>query len=111
MSDKIFDKNIAGDLEKKNSLNAYSIFSKFLSTHCTKRTYHFCIFKCESNDCLFHRPIHSDPIEMFGDPVPYQDDDNTEHYPLGENPEQKYMPSKLENPAKQKHGLSFLPTA
>ena len=62
-----------------------------------RTTYYFCIFKCQSNDCPFHQPICDDPIEMFGDPVPYQDADNNEHYCLGEDPEEKYM-----NAAQQK---------
>ena len=89
----------------------FPIFLKFISTHCTLRTYYFHVYKCDSDDCSFHKPLRNGPIESFGDPVPYTDDDGKEHYRLGEDPDEKYMPSKLENPAKRKHGLPFPPTA
>ena len=43
--------------------------------------------------------------------MPYQDDNGNGNYCLGDDPEERYMPSKLENPAKRKHGLLFSPTA
>ena len=42
--------------------------------------------------------------------MPYQDGNGNEYYCLGDDPEERYMPSKLENPAKRKHGLPFSPT-
>ena len=89
----------------------FPIFSKFISTHCKLRTYYFHVYKRDSYDCSSHKPLRNGPIESFGNPVPYTDDDGKEHYCLGEDPDEKYMPSKLENPAKRKHGLSFPPTA
>ena len=110
LKDEIFDKSIA-DLEKKESLQVHPNITNFLNTPCTSRTYYFRIFKCESDDCKFHLPVRGGPIEKFGDPVPYQDDNENKHCCLGDDPEERYMPSKLENPVKRKHGLPFSPTA
>ena len=98
LKNEIFDKSIA-DFEKKESLQLYPNFSNFLNTHYTSRTYYFPIFKCESDYCKFYLPLRDGPIEKFGDPVPYQDDNGNEHYCLGDDP------------AKRKHGLPFSPTA
>ena len=108
--DEIFEKSIAG-LKKKESLQLYPNFSNFLNAHYTSRTYYFRIFRCESDDCKFHLPLRDGPMEKFGDPVPYQDDNGNEHDCLGDDPEERYMPSKLENPAKRKHGPLFSSTA
>ena len=37
-----------------------------------------------------------DPTEVFGDPVPHTDKDGKECYQPGSDPEEKYIPSKLE---------------
>ena len=42
------------------------------------------------------------------DPVPYEDD-NITHYELGSDPEEKYLPSKLENPEKRSSNIPFSP--
>ena len=73
----------------------FPIFSKFISTHCTLGTCYFHIYKYNSDDYSFHKPLRNGPIKSFGDPVPYTDDDRNEHYRLGEDLDEKYMPSKL----------------
>ena len=35
-------------------------------------------------------------IESFGDPIPHNHDEGNGHYHLGEDPEEKFIPSKLE---------------
>ena len=47
---------------------------------------------------LFHFPVKGkEKIESFGDPIPYNDDEGNKHYHQGEDPEEKCIPSKLEN--------------
>ena len=89
----------------------FPLFLKFINMHCTLQMHYFHAYKCNSDDCSFHMPLWNNPLNHFGDLVPYTDENGKEHYHLGEDPDEKYMPSKLENPAKRKHGLSFPPTA
>ena len=50
-------------------------------------------------------------IESFGDPIPLNDYKGNKHYHQGEGPEEKFIPSKLENPSKRGHGIPFSPSA
>ena len=46
-------------------------------------------------------------VESFGDPIPHNDDKCNEHYQQGEDPQEKFIPSKLENPLKKAHSIPF----
>ena len=77
--------------------NASKIVNEFLRTHTTRRTYCFHISKCSTDDCPFHFLVRGkEKIESFGDPIPH-DDEGNKHYHQGEDPEEKFIPSKLEN--------------
>ena len=53
---------------------------------------------------------YDDLIEVFGDTAPYTDEDGKEHYQTDSDPEEKYRLTKLENLAKQGHGIPFSPS-
>ena len=55
--------------------------------------------------------MRSGTIEVFGEPVPIVDENNTTHYVQGSDPKEQYMPSKLECPSKRNHDMPFPPTA
>ena len=87
-------------------------FNEFLRIYTTRYTYYFHVFKCSTDDCPFHFPVRGkENIENFGDPIPHYDDEGNEHYHQGEDPEEKFIPSKLENPSKRGHGIPFSPSA
>ena len=46
-------------------------------------------------------------VESFGDPIPHNDEKCNEHYQQGEDPQEKFIPSKLENPLKKAHSIPF----
>ena len=46
-------------------------------------------------------------VESFGDPIPHNDDKCNKHYQQGEDPEEKFIPSKLENVSKKSHSIPF----
>ena len=85
-------------LKKKEHLKTFPKFNEFLCTNTTRRTYYFHVFKCSTDDYPFHFPVKGkEKIESFGDPIPYNDDEGNKHYHQGEDPEEKFIPSKLEN--------------
>ena len=47
-----FDENIS-ELKKKEHLKNLPKFNEFLSTHTTRRTCYFHVFKCSTDDCPF----------------------------------------------------------
>ena len=111
LSNDRFDENIS-ELKWKEHLKNFPKFREFLLTHTTRRTYYFHVFKCSTDDCPFHFPVRGkENIENFGDPIPHYDDEGNEHYHQGEDPEEKFIPSKLENPSKWGHGIPFSPSA
>ena len=59
---------------------------------------------------IHNRITSNEDITNFPDPEPYEID-NVQHYKPGDDPTEKYLPSKLENPEKQPHGIPFPPTA
>ena len=66
---------------------------------------------CSDLECTYHKPFRgSKPCDVFPDPVPY-DDDGTERYTQGSDPEEKFLPSVLLDSSKQPHGIPFTPTA
>ena len=69
------------------------------------------MFKCSESDCPWHAPIKSGEIESFGEPVPVDGPNGEMHYKQGEDPDEKFIPSKLEDPSKRNHGMPFMPTA
>ena len=106
-----FDENIS-ELKNKEHLKVFPKLNEFLRTHTTSCTYYFHVFKCSTDDCPFHFPVRGkENIENFGDPIPHYDDEGNEHYHQGEDPEEKFIPSKLENPSKRGHGIPFSPSA
>ena len=48
-------------------------------------------------------------LGKFPDPVLYEEDNITRYKP-GSDPEEKYLPSKLENPEKRSHNIPFSPS-
>ena len=86
-------------------------FNEFLRTHTTRRNYYFYVFKCSTDDCPFHFPVRGkEKIESFGDSILHIDDEGNKHYHQGEDPEEKFIPSKLENPSKTGRGIPFSPS-
>ena len=53
----------------------------------------------------------SEEVTNFPDPVPFEDDVKVQLYREGSDPDQKYLPSKLQDVSKQPHNLPFTPTA
>ena len=106
-----FHENIS-ELKKKEHLKIFPKFNEFLRTHNTRCTYYFHVFKCSTDDCPFHFPVRGkEKIESYGDPIPQNDEEGNKHYHQGEDPEEKFIPSKLENPSKRGHGIPFSPSA
>ena len=107
---KIFGDDINSLTEKKD-LNKFPLFKTFLKNHTIERTYYFHVFKCSDTECKFHKPLRGEPPSALGDPVPYTDEEGTTHYKQGSDPEENYMPSKLEDITKRNHGMDFSPSA
>ena len=107
----VFDAEIQ-DLTLKSKLNSYPLFKKFLETHTSSRTYSFHIFKCEGEACIYHNPLCGTPSDRFPDPVPVAIElEELLHYEEGYDPDEKHLPSKLEDVSKQNHNVPFTPTA
>ena len=105
-----FNENIS-ELKKKEHLKNFPKFNEFLRTHTTRRNYYFHVFKCSTDDCPFQFPVRGkEKIESFGDPILHIDDEGKKHYHQGEDPEEKFIPSKLENPSKNGRGIPFSPS-
>ena len=106
-----FDENIS-EFKKKEHLKNFPKFNEFLRTHTTRHTYYFHVFKCSTDDCPFHFPVRGkEKIESFSDPILHNDDEGNEHYHQGEGPEEKFIPSKLENLSKRGQGIPLSPSA
>ena len=106
----VFDPDMES-LQRKDQLSKYPKFKHFLDTHCTLRTYSFHVYKCENLECEYHSCIKGQPIESFGDPVPFTDQEGVEHYKEGQDEEEKFLPSRLIDPTKRSHNIPFSPTA
>ena len=73
-----FDENILSlTLKSGFSKTTYLNFTEFYDTHCISKTYFFRVFKCSKQDCRWHRPLRSSTIEVFGEPAPAVDGNNT----------------------------------
>ena len=67
--------------------------------------------KCNDVDCTYQKPIRGNgEVTIFPDPVP-KEIDNVLHYEPGCDPEEKFLPSKLEDIEKCAHNIPFPPTA
>ena len=111
LSNDRFHENFS-ELKKKEHLKNFLKFNEFLHTHTTRRTYYFHFFKCSTDNCPFHFPVRGkEKIESFGDPIPQNNDKSNGHCHQREDPEEKLIPSKLENPSKRGHGIPFSPSA
>ena len=69
------------------------------------------MFKCTHTECKFHKPLRGDEPTPLGDPVPFIDDEGITYYKQGDDPEETYIPSKLEDVTKRNHGMDFSPSA
>ena len=69
------------------------------------------ISTCSNVDCPWHEPLRYGEISSFGEPVPKEKTNGSITYIQESNPSEKFLPSKLENPAKCNHGMPFTPTA
>ena len=107
---KMFRKGIDSLTEKKE-LTKCPLFKQFLERHTVERTYYFQVFNCKTTECKFHKPLRGDEPTPRGDPVPFIDDEGITHYKQGDDPEETYIPSKLENLTKRNHGMDFSPSA
>ena len=68
--------------------------------------------KCSIDDYPFYFLVRGKgKIESFGDPIPLNDSEGNKYYHQGEEPEEKFIPSKPENPSKRGHGIPFSPSA
>ena len=86
-------------------------FKEFYEKHCVSRTYFFQVRKFSVSSCTFHKPLRGDQnIDVFPDPEPYEEEGVT-HYRPGSDPEEKYLPSKLEDPERRAHNIPFSPSA
>ena len=105
-----FDENILTlSLRAHFTKSKYPNLHEFYTKHCVSRTYYFHVFKCSELDCPWHKPLRYGEISCFGEPVPKEKTDGSITYVQWSNPE-KFLPSKLENPAKRNHGMPFTPT-
>ena len=87
-----FDANIT-NLSRREDISKFKEFGDFLNKHTARRTYYFHVYKCSDIERLYHLPLRGeDPIIVFGYPVPYAYEDGKEHYQLGSDPQEKYMP-------------------
>ena len=94
-----------------DSINSVSDIKRFYEKHCVSRTYFFQVFKCDDINCEFHDPLRGPgKITVLPDPEPYEVD-GVVHYRPGSDPEEKYLPSKLEDPEKRPHNVPFSPSA
>ena len=59
--------------------------------HIVPGTYFFHAFKCSKQDCSWHKSLRSGIIEVFGEPVPTVDENNTTHYVQGCDPKEQYI--------------------
>ena len=75
---------------------------------CTQRTYFFQVRKCDEISYPYHQPIRGDvaSIEVFSDPVPTEVD-GVLHYQAGSDPDEKFLPSVLEDVEKSSHNVPF----
>ena len=106
-----FDDGIE-NLDKFPDLEKFPKFSEFLNSHTQRRTYYFQVRKCANADCEFHKPLRgTEEVTTFLDPEPYTDEENILHYREGIDAEEKYLPSKLEDPSKRPHNIPFTVTA
>ena len=91
-----FNENIS-ELKKKKRFKNCPKFNEFLCTHTTRHTYCFHIFKCSTDDCPFHFLVRGKEKGNHQLSIPHNDDEGNQHYHQGEDPEEKFIPSKLEN--------------
>ena len=105
---KMFGKGIDSLAEKKE-LTKFPLFKQ--KDHTVERTYYFQVFKCKNTECKFHKPLRGDEPTPIGDPVPFTDEEGITYYKQGDEPEETYIPSKLEDVTKRNHGMDFSPSA
>ena len=97
---KIFQQKIRW-LRQKKSLT----FAEFHKKHVTARTYFFQAKKCEDQSWPHHKRLRSNyAVVAFPDSV-------LNHYKESVYPEEKYLPSILQNVEKSSHGIPFSLTA
>ena len=83
----------------------------FYEKHCVCRAYYFHIFKCIDEECELHGPLISAEIQKLGEPVPVEGEDGVQHYEMGEDSDEKFLPSKQLRTTNRGHGIPFTPTA
>ena len=92
----VFDPNIK-TLESSTDIKKFHKFLDFFNSHCTAHAYIVQVRKCSNPLCSFHKEMRgTEEIQVFPDPVPVEDD-GVQHYSEGIDPEEKYLPSKLQN--------------
>ena len=92
-------------------ISKHALIKNFFETHVRRRFYFFQVRKCTDLNCKFHEKLRgADEITEFPDPEPYEVD-GVQHYKAGNDPTEKYLPSKLEDPEKRPHNIPFPPSA
>ena len=104
---KILSLSLQSDFTKSK----YPKFHEFYTKHYVSRTYHFHIFKCSDPDCPWYEHLRFEEVRKFGESVLTDSDDGSIKYIEGSDESEKLLPSKLEDPFKRNHGMSFTPTA
>ena len=99
------------DLKSHEGISKHALMKNFFETPVRRRSYFFQIRKCTDLNCKFDEKLRgADEITEFPDPEPYEVD-GVQHYKAGNDPTEKYLPSKLEDPEKKPHNIPFPPGA
>ena len=94
-------------LKSHEGISKHALIKNFFETHLRRRFYFFQIRKCTNLNCKFHEKLRgADNITEFPDLEPYEVD-GVQHYNAGNDPTEKYLPSKLEDPEKRSHNIPF----
>ena len=91
-----FDSEI-GQLTAKKQLSKFPKFESVLETHTSMRSYSFHIFKCQNEECRFHKPLSGISAEKFPDRVLVEQKDGSISNVKGSDHLEKFVPSKQED--------------
>ena len=98
---KAFGKNILSlNLRSNFTKRKYPKFYDFYTKYSVNQTYQFHVFKCLQPDCEWHSPIKSGKIEPSKEPVPEEGPNGVTHHVQGNDPTEKFLPSRLGDPSK-----------
>ena len=109
----VFDSGLRElNLKSKFTKGAFPKLWEFYQTHCISRAYYFHVFKCENPQCQWHKlKTVQEEIPLLGEPIPVNAGDGSQHYEIGKDESESFLPSKSEDLGKRGHGMPFTPTA